>query len=49
MIKGTGGLGGWRTNGDHSKYNIVENRQNTEMSPGDLKRLAVTQPPVKDH
>ena len=28
---------------------IIENGQNTEKSPGDLRRLAVTQSPVKDH
>ena len=28
---------------------IIENGQNTEESPGDLRRLAVTQSPVKDH
>ena len=28
---------------------IIENGQNTEKSPGDLRRLAVTQTPVKDH
>ena len=28
---------------------IAENGQNTEKSPGDLRRLAVTQTPVKDH
>ena len=28
---------------------LVENGQNTEKSPGDLRRLAVTQNPVKDH
>ena len=27
----------------------MENGQNTEKSPGDLRRLAVTQSPVKDH
>ena len=27
--------------GDHSNYNIIENGQNTEKSPGDLRRLAV--------
>ena len=48
-IKGTGGLGGWRKSGDHPNYSIVENGQNTEKSPGDLRRLAVTQNPVKDH
>ena len=28
---------------------IIENDQNTEKSPGDLRILAVTQSPVKDH
>ena len=28
---------------------IIENGQNTEKSPGDLRRLAVIQSPVKDH
>ena len=34
---------------DHPDYSIVDNSQNTEKSPGDLRRLAVTQTPVKDH
>ena len=34
--------------GDHPKYSIVENVQNTEKSPGDLRRLTVTQTPVKN-
>ena len=33
---------------DHSNYSIVEIGQNTEKSPGDSKRLAVTQIPVED-
>ena len=45
----SGGLGGWRTGGDHPDCSIVENGQNTEKNPGDLRRLAVTQTPVKDH
>ena len=49
IIKGTGGLGSWRTSGDHPNYNIIENSQNTEKSPGDLGKLAVTQTPVKDN
>ncbi len=49
IIKRTGELGGWRTSGDHPNYSIVENGQNTEKSPGDLRRLVVTQTPVKDH
>ena len=28
---------------------ITKNGQNTEKSPGDLRRLAVTQTPVKNH
>ena len=49
VTKGTGGLGSWRTSGDHPNYVIIENSQNTEKSPGDLRRLAATQTPVKDH
>ena len=41
IIKGTGGLRGRRTSGDHPNYNIIENGQNTEKSPEDLRRLAV--------
>ena len=32
--------------GDHRNYSIVEIGQNTEKSPGDLKRIPVTQNPV---
>ena len=49
ITKGTGGLGSWQRSGDHLNYNIIENGQNTEKSPGDLRRLSVTQSPVKDH
>ena len=35
--------------GINPNYSIIENGQNTEKSPGDLSRLAVTQTPVKDH
>ena len=34
---------------DHPNYYIIENSQNTEKSPGDLRRLVVTQTPVKNH
>ena len=34
---------------DNANYSIVEVGQNTEKSSGDLKRLAATQTPVKDH
>ena len=46
--KGTRGLGGWRTSGDHPNDSIVKNGKNTKKSPGDLRRLAVTQTPVKN-
>ena len=48
LLKGTGGLGSWRTCGDHPNYSIIENGRNTEKSPGDLRRLAVTRTPVKN-
>ena len=32
--------------GDHPNDSIIENGQNTEKSPGDLRRLAVTQTPL---
>ena len=49
ITKETGGLGSWQTSGDHPNYSIIENSQNTDMSPGDLTRLAVTQSPLEDH
>ena len=50
IIKGTGGLEIWqRTNGDHPNDSIIENGQNTEKSPGDVRRLAVTQSPGINH
>ena len=49
IFKRTGGLESWPTSGDHPKDSSIENDQNTEKSPGDLRRLAVTQTPVKDH
>ena len=36
-------------NGDHPNDSIIEDGQNTEKGPGDLRRLAVTQTPVKSH
>ena len=41
LKKGTGGLGNKRTSGDDPNYCIIEIR--------DLRRLVVTQTPVKDH
>ena len=49
IIKGIGGLGNKRTSGDHPKYNNINNGQNTEKSSRDLRRIAVTQTPEKDH
>ena len=49
IIKGAGGLGVRKTSGDHPNYCIIKNSQNTEKSSGHLRRLAVTQTPVKDH
>ena len=43
-----GGLGNKRTSGDHLNYYIIENGQNTEKSPGDLKRLPVTKTQIKN-
>ena len=43
------GFKSWRTCGDHPNYIIIDNGQNTVKSPGDLRRLAITQTPVKDH
>ena len=47
--KGNGGLGEKRTIRVHPNYYNTEIGQNTEKSPGDLRRLAVTQTPVKGH
>ena len=49
VTKGTRGLGSWRTSGDHPNDSIIESGQNIEKSPGDLRRVAVTQTPVKNH
>ena len=46
--KWVGRVGNRRTSRDHAYYNITEVGQNTANSPGDLKRLAVPQTPLKD-
>ena len=46
---GIGGLRNNRMSGDYPNYSIVQIGQNTVKGPGDLRRLAVTQTPVKDH
>ena len=35
--------------GDHPNYGIIEIGQNTEKSPEDLRKLAITQTSVNDH
>ena len=45
--KRTGGLGNKKTSGDHPNYCIIEIGKNTEKSPGDLRRLAVSS--VENH
>ena len=49
IIKGTRRLGSKRTSGDHPNYNVIENGQNNEKSPEDLRRLVVIQNAVKDY
>ena len=49
IIKRPGRLGSLRTGRDYPNDSIVENGQNPETSPADLRRLAVTQTPVKSH
>ena len=46
---GTGSLGNKKTSGEHPNDSFVEIGQNTEKSPGDLRRFAVTQTPVENH
>ena len=46
---GIGRLGNKRTSGDHPKYDIIRVSQNTEKSPGDLRRLTVIQTPLENH
>ena len=38
-----------KISGDHLDYSIIKIAQNTGKSPGDLRRLPVTQSPVEDH
>ena len=46
---GTGGLWNERSSVDEPNYSIIMIGQNTEESPGDLRKLAVTQTQVKDN
>ena len=49
LVQETGGLRNKRTCGDHLNYCIIKIGQNTEKCPGDLRRIAVTQTPVKNY
>ena len=45
----TCGIQNHKKNQDHPDYSIVKCGYNTQKSPGDLRRLAVTQTQGKDH
>ena len=45
----TGGIGNNGTGRDCPNYSSVDIAQNTVKSPGDLRRLVVTQTPVENH
>ena len=49
IIKRTERFGNNGTGGNCPNYSIVEIGQNTEKSPGDLRRLTVSQTPVKSY
>ena len=49
IIKRPGELGSWLTGGDYPNDSIAENGQNPETSPGDLRRLTITQTPGKNY
>ena len=49
ICTGTGGLENKKVSGDHPNYSIIKIGQNIEKSPVDLRRLAVTETPVKNH
>ena len=47
--KGNKLVGNQNKHWDHLNYSIFDNRTNTEYSPGDLRRTAVTCTPMKDN
>ena len=49
MEKETGGTGGQRKNWEYKDHSSVKISKNTEKGPGDLRRLAVTLTPAKNH
>ena len=49
LIRLAGRVGNRRRSRNHPKYSLHEISQNTEKSPGDLRKLSNTQTPVNDH
>ena len=49
LVEGVGRFGNKRKSGDYPDFSIIKMGQNTERSPRDLRRLALTQIQVKDH
>ena len=47
LVQGLEDLKQKRTSGNRTNYSIVEIGQNTEKSPGNFRRLAVTQTPME--
>ena len=43
----TGGHGNQMRSGDYPNYSIIKIGQNTEKSPGDMRRLSIIQIPVE--
>ena len=49
ILKGLEDMGIWRTGRDYPNDSIAKNGQHPETSPGDLRRLAITPTPLKNH
>ena len=49
MGRKSGGFENNGTGGNYRNYSIVDIGENTEKSPGDLRRLPVTQVPVENN
>ena len=46
---GTRGLENIKTSGDHPDYYIIKISQNTEKYPGEMRKLAVRQTPMRNY
>ena len=46
---GTRGLGNKRMSGDNTKDRIIKIGQNTEKGPEDMRKLAISQTPLRNH